>query len=102
MNQIDLHILLEKEGELYSALCLELNVASQGETTEQAKKNILEAIELYLEDVIEAGDEIDFIPRPAPVEEWLKYFKVQAKNIKDVLLNIPHDGFKVHEAVYVS
>lgn len=71
MDHVDLHVLIEKEGELFSALCLELNVASQGETVEEAKKNIREAVYLYIEDVIEAGDEIDFLPRPAPVEEWL-------------------------------
>jgi len=47
-GRLDLHILIEKEGDLYSALCLELNVASQGETLEEARKNIREAIELFL------------------------------------------------------
>ena len=47
-GKLDLHILIEKEGDLYSTLCLELNVASQGETLEEARKNIREAIELFL------------------------------------------------------
>ncbi len=64
---LDLHVLIEKENNLYSALCLELNVASQGKTLAEAEKNIREAIELYLEDVYDSGDEKDFIPRPAPV-----------------------------------
>ena len=46
---LDLHVLIEKEGRLYSALCLELDVASQGRTPAEAKKSIVEAIELYLE-----------------------------------------------------
>jgi predicted RNase H-like HicB family nuclease len=33
----------------YSVLCPELGVASQGETIEETKKNIVEAVELYLE-----------------------------------------------------
>ena len=73
MNDVDFHILIEKEGGLYSALCLELDVASQGETIEEAKRNIREAVELYLESVVEAGEEDEFIPRPAPSEEWIKY-----------------------------
>jgi hypothetical protein len=36
----DLHVLIEKEGRLYSALCLELDVASQGRTLSDAKKNV--------------------------------------------------------------
>ena len=33
----------------YSVLCPELGVASQGETIEEVKKNIVEAVELYME-----------------------------------------------------
>lgn len=73
MNDIDFHILIEKENDLYAALCLELDVASQGETIQEAKRNIREAIKLYLESVEEAGEEEDFIPRPAPSKEWLKH-----------------------------
>ena len=43
-----------------------------------------------MEDVWEAGDEKGFIPRPAPVEEWLKYFQQKALEIKkDVLRKTP-------------
>jgi predicted RNase H-like HicB family nuclease len=85
LNMIEFHVLIEKEGKLFSALCLELNVASQGRTLIDAEKNIREAITLYLEDVYEAGDEKDFIPRPAPVSEWLKYFKKDAENLKAII-----------------
>jgi predicted RNase H-like HicB family nuclease len=40
---------LEKEGELYAALCPELDVASQGATVEEATSNLREAVELFLE-----------------------------------------------------
>ena len=74
-----LHGLIEKEDNLYSALCLELDVASQGKSIQEAKRNLKEAVGLYLETVYEEGDEKEFIPRPAPVEEWLKFFEVQAR-----------------------
>lgn len=80
-----MHVLVEREGRQYSALCLELNIASQGKTVKEAENNIKEAIELYLEDVYDAGDENDFIPRPAPVAEWLKYFKQEADYLKGKL-----------------
>ena len=81
MQRLHLHSLIEKEGALYSAVCLELNVASQGGTLEEANRNLKEAVELYLEDVLEAGDEKGFIPRPAAKEEWLKFFKAEAKSL---------------------
>jgi predicted RNase H-like HicB family nuclease len=41
--------IIEKEGDLYAALCPELDVASRGATVEEATSNLREAIELLLE-----------------------------------------------------
>ena len=40
---------IEREGNGYVALCPELDVASQGDTVDQAKDNLMEAVELFLE-----------------------------------------------------
>lgn len=39
--------LIEREGNQYVALCPELDIASQGDTVEQARKNLHEALELF-------------------------------------------------------
>lgn len=41
--------IIEKEDNDYVALCPELDVASQGETVEEARRNLREAIELFFE-----------------------------------------------------
>lgn len=41
--------ILEREGDMYVALCPELDVASQGATVEEATANLKEAVELFLE-----------------------------------------------------
>ncbi len=41
--------LIEREGDGYVALCPELDIASQGDTVEQARENLLEALELFFE-----------------------------------------------------
>jgi predicted RNase H-like HicB family nuclease len=41
--------LVQREGTGYVALCPELDVASQGETVEEARRNLIEAVELFLE-----------------------------------------------------
>ena len=41
---------IHKEGKWYVAQAIELGVASQGKTPQEAKKNLIEAVELYLED----------------------------------------------------
>lgn len=40
---------IEREGEGYVSLCPELEVASQGKTIEEARGNLREAPELFLE-----------------------------------------------------
>jgi predicted RNase H-like HicB family nuclease len=42
--------IIEKEDDMYVALCPELDIASQGKNVEEAKQNLKEAIELFLED----------------------------------------------------
>ena len=40
---------IEKEGDGYVALCPEVDVASQGDTVDEARKNLKEALELFFE-----------------------------------------------------
>ena len=41
--------IIEREGDGYAALCPELDVASQGDSVEEARANLMEAVELLLE-----------------------------------------------------
>jgi predicted RNase H-like HicB family nuclease len=41
--------LIEREGDGYVALCPEYDVASQGASVAEARSNLLEAVELFLE-----------------------------------------------------
>ena len=41
--------IIEREDDFYVALCPELDIASQGETVEDARMNLKEAIELFFE-----------------------------------------------------
>ena len=41
--------IIEREDDAYVALCPELDVASQGETVEAARANLVEALELFFE-----------------------------------------------------
>lgn len=42
---------LHREEDSYIAQCLEVDVASQGQTIDEALSNLAEAVELYLEEV---------------------------------------------------
>ncbi len=41
--------IIEREGDGYVSLCPELGIASQGETVEDARANLQEAVELFFE-----------------------------------------------------
>ena len=41
--------IIEKEEDMYVALCPELDIASQGKSVEESRVNLKEAIELFLE-----------------------------------------------------
>ncbi len=40
---------IEREGDGYVSLCPELDLASQGRTIEEARRNLVEALELFFE-----------------------------------------------------
>ena len=41
--------IIEREGDGYVSLCPELDIASQGDTIEDARNNLREAVELFFE-----------------------------------------------------
>jgi predicted RNase H-like HicB family nuclease len=51
---------VHREGDLYVALCPELDVASQGATLDEARANLAEAVALFLETAspAEVGDRL--------------------------------------------
>jgi len=62
---------INKEENWYVAHCLELGVVSQGKTIEEAKTNLQEAVELYLEsfgmdDIPESTGEVMLYPMEIP------------------------------------
>lgn len=49
MLRHSLTAVIQREGEGYVALCPELDIASQGDTVEEARGNLQEAVELFFE-----------------------------------------------------
>ena len=47
--KLKLTAIINKEEDMYVALCPELDIASQGNTIEEAKENLKEAVSLFLE-----------------------------------------------------
>lgn len=58
--------IIKKVGNYYVALCLEINVSSQGESIEEARRMLQEACEEYLSYIKEK--KLEYEIRPAPLE----------------------------------
>jgi len=69
-----IHILIEKDADsnLYSALCLDFDIASQGRTPHEAERRLMEAVESFLDMATESG-QLHLLRRKAPKEEWDKF-----------------------------
>jgi len=72
-QQYIFHGIIEKVDDVYCALCLELDIATESDTLEGAKKNLKEAVEGYIESVVKDSEEEEFIPRPVPEEVISEY-----------------------------
>ncbi len=49
MRRMELTAIIEREGDGFVSFCPELDVASQGDTREEARRNLREAVEGFLE-----------------------------------------------------
>lgn len=56
VKELILTMVVRKERERYSSWCPELDVASQGDTVEEARRNLREAVELHVEVMIQEGE----------------------------------------------
>ncbi|MBI2328467.1 MAG: type II toxin-antitoxin system HicB family antitoxin [Chloroflexi bacterium] len=70
---IDLEIIVRKEDHQYSSWCPDLDIASCGDTQEEAVKNIADAVKLYLNTLEKEGEREDVFKergiRIKPIDE---------------------------------
>ena len=72
-KEVILNISIKKEPEGgYSVVCTDLDVASQGETIDEAVENIKEAVELYIESAEELGIMSDVLDRLGLTKDDMK------------------------------
>lgn len=81
-KEIELNCIIEKEGEIFSALCLELDVASCGNTPQEAAENLKDAIVSYLDYAVASGKFEEYVPRPVP-GNVLRQYKERAQNASE-------------------
>lgn len=77
-KELTFHIFADQDEEtgLFFSVCLELNIVTQGKTPEEAKAGLQDAVEMYVESVMEERDYSSLF-RPAPKEYWEKAFPIK-------------------------
>jgi predicted RNase H-like HicB family nuclease len=71
-KELVLSLVIKKEQGKYSAWCPELDVASQGDTVEEARSNLQEAVKLHVETMVEGGDLNQLLDKIGLTQEDLK------------------------------
>lgn len=69
--EINVHVIIEKEDELFSAHCLEFDLVGEGHTIKESQRSLLNNIVNYVTYGI-SNEGFDKIINPAPPEYWNK------------------------------
>ena len=73
IGQIRLDFLITYESDEFYIRCLDFGIMSCGETVEECKENIKEAIEIYLEDLPERHS----LFKPSPPRYWQMFYELR-------------------------
>jgi len=80
-NDLFLRCYAEKHDDQWEAFCLDLTLAAQGSTFEEARQALHEQISEYIHDAL-VGEDREyagyFLRRKAPLQYWLKYYTIKA------------------------
>lgn len=74
-----LHCIAQKEGEYWSARCLDFTLYAVGNTLDEAKSKLSTQIDEYIYDAIEGEDKefaAELLLRKAPLKDWIVYHTI--------------------------
>lgn len=74
----------EQEGEYWVAVCLNFNLAAQGDSFEEVKAKLEAMISEYVYDALEGEDKpyaAQLLSRTAPLSLWIRYLFIKLKAV---------------------
>ncbi len=81
-QQLIMKCYAKQEDDAWVAVCLDLTLATQGETYEEAKRKLEEQIAFYIDEALqdqEYGSQL--LSRRAPFSSWLEYYYIAITHI---------------------
>ena len=91
--EIDLTMQIWKEGNMYVSYSPELDISSCGETSEESKKNLHEAVEAFLEEAERMGTLRDILEESGFVKEETIWKRPQIITTEKVRFAFSPDNF---------
>jgi len=76
--RFDLHVLVNIEGNAFTAHCLEFDLVADGNNLKEAVESICTSIDMHIEYCINTNN-FDNLFRPAPKEYWNKFYLCSKK-----------------------
>ncbi len=61
----------------YIGICLTLNLVTTGQTPDKAYNKLHKLVNWYIKDAIKNNEINSFIPRYAPLNYWIEYYKLR-------------------------
>ena len=94
--ELRLSILLKQDGQEFTALCVDLDIASFGKSPQEAVESLKDLLALYLADCVQDGEEP--IPlRPVP-PEVLREFVKPPEGVDELTITSREESFEGHAA----
>ena len=87
-GRLHLSVLIQQENKRFIAHCLDLDIAGEGNTPEEAVKELSELINEQIFFAIN-NDMEELLVHPAPKEDWLLYVKRKAEEAKKEFVEHP-------------
>lgn len=72
-NSIVVRCYARKSDDQWVAVCVDLCLAAQGDSCDEAKTRLHSQVEDYVMDLLESGE---VLTRPAPASQWLTYWYI--------------------------
>lgn len=86
------NFLTKKEGDIFVAHCMELDIVATAATEDEVNKEIIELVVAQLSYAF-ANDNLDHLYRPAPSEVWKEFYACKELSEKEINVPQPAEGF---------
>ncbi len=80
---ITFNVFVKKEGDMFIAHCLELDIVVTSDSQEQVKSDLIDLVYAQM-DYAFTHDNLDYLYHPAPKEVWEEFYRCKASHVENI------------------